>query len=207
MINKLYYLMAGLIAVLCAMIAALYTLTEDTSFPLSTNYAVSVSSGESKLSKTELIEHFNSFVSEHDVEVYKVAADQANFIGGRNLFYFGDDHSDDGSRLDWFNPGLRGKLYHADKLQNIPFDGQFAIHTDDNGRAAFAQMCETQQLECYIQPFKQLDVLWFALFNTGAWIPTAAVALLIAALVTAWAVRSARTRVLMRGPVFRSRRY
>ena len=57
-------------------------------------------------------------------------------------------------------------------------------------------MCETQQLECYIQPFKQLDVLWFALFNTGAWIPTAAVALLIAALVTAWAVRSARTRVL-----------
>ncbi len=194
MLKNLTNVAALMISIFMALIAALYISMEDTSFPREATHSLSLSTADSPLTKTQIVSGLSEQAASAPFLLYKVVAAEDDFYHGKSLYAFGADAPSSPQKISWFTQGMHGELIAADKLGTASLDGQYAFNGTNAALAALQTWLNQNNIRVQAIEKTATEVLAIALFNTGAWIPTIAIVLLVISLVSSWYVLRTKSR-------------
>lgn len=188
------------ISIFLAMLAFLFVITEEESFPGGADATMSIAFDDVDVTREEVVSQLGVFSALDDVRLLKVVADPDDFYNGRSLFEFGPAAPSSPREVEWATPGRYGFLVSAEELDVASLDGVYAVIGSPQLENT-TEWLDAIGASYAVQQKTWIAVMQFALFNTGAWLPLATCGILGLVIAVTWfALRSrARTLAILNG--------
>lgn len=170
--------------------------TVEDAFPWGAEFKVSFDFTHSKISKDQAISDLDSLSDASGLRLAKVVADPDDFFNSRSLYVFGRSAQQTPQDIDWFKPGMQGRLLPSQELGSASLNGPYVYSGSPDAVRGFLDWADSQGIERHVVAKNPVTVLSQALLETGAWLTFVTCAVLSATMVISWYVLRARARAL-----------
>lgn len=196
MLKSLVKLTSFGIAIFLSILAGIVLTTTDDTFPKGADFKVSLDFTKSQVSKDQAIADLDSLADASGLKLAKVVADPNDFFNSRSLFAFGKDAAKETSEIDWFKPGMTGRLVSSRDLGSASLNGPYVYSGTSSAVDQFVGWVDSHGIARTIVSKNQASIIGQALVESGAWLTFLTCVVLSLTTVISWYVLRARARAL-----------
>ncbi|MEC3852423.1 hypothetical protein [Paenarthrobacter ureafaciens] len=196
MLKSLVRLTSFGIAIFLSILAGIVISTADDAFPQGAEYKASLDFTHSQVSKDQAIADLDSIADASGLRLSKVVADPNDFFNSRSLYAFGKQNPQKPQDLEWFKPGMTGRLLPSSELGAASLNGPYVYSGSKSAVDQFVGWIDSHGIERNVIAKNQGSILGQALVESGAWLTFLTCVVLSFTTVITWYVLRARARSL-----------